>query len=311
MANPIGTSTETTFRRRGWVKLILMIVLVAVCIFVVCPEADAAPGGQFVKQALKSKFGRIGGIIVGGLMLIACILLFPLILYVQYKEAAGIRKTNNDLAVLAEKYNWFEWTTLRTRVKQAVKEIANVWATGDLSSVSSFMTSDYFASQQELLRRWLDEGKQIVYRVEKIQRIEPLAVSVEDEETHSWIRVLVKVDCVDYMRDRHTLEVIKGEVGTTTGFESVWVFVYQNGEWLLSGIEEGSTSFAWAKEKNRIDTSYLDSVWNKKQKVGNAAKASARTGTKSQAASRDSKTNQPIAQPKQRLIPKPTRDEDQ
>ena len=226
-------------------------------------------------------------------MLIACILLLPLILYVQYKEAAGFRKTKYDLAVLAEKYNWFEWTTLRTRVKQAVKEIANVWATGDLSSVSSFMTSDYFASQQELLRRWLDEGKQIVYRVEKIQRIEPLAVSV------------------DYMRDRHTLEVIKGEVGTTTGFESVWVFVDQNGEWLLSGIEEGSTSFAWAKEKNRIDTSYLDSVWNKKQKVGNAAKASARTGTKSQAASRDSKTNQPIAQPKQRLIPKPTRDEDQ
>ncbi len=308
MANSIGASAEITFRRRGWVKLILMIVLIAVCIFVVCPEADAAPGGQFVKLALKSKFG---GIIVGGLMLIACILLLPLILYVQYKEAAGIRKTKSDLAALADKYNWFEWTALRTRIKQAVKEISGVWASGDLSSVSSFMSSDYFASQQELLQRWLDEGKQIVYRVEKIQRIEPLAVSVENEETHSWIRVLVKVDCVDYMRDRHTLEVIKGKVGTTSGFESVWLFVYQNGEWLLSGIEEGWTSFAWAKEKNRIDTSYLDSVWNKKQKVGSAAKAPARTGSKSQAASRDSKTNQPTAQPKQRFIPKPTRDEDQ
>ena len=138
-----------------------------------------------------------------------------------------------------------------------------------------------------------------------------VGVSVEDEETHSWIRVLVTVDCVDYMRDRHTLEVIKGEVGTTTGFRSVWVFVYQNQEWLLAGIEEGSTTLSWASAKNRIDTSYLDSVWNKKQKVGSAAKAPARKGTKSQAASRDSKTNQPTAQPKQRLIPKPTRDEDQ
>ncbi len=311
MANSISSSADASFRCRGWVKLVLMLVLIAVCIFVICPEADAAPGGQFVKQALKSKFGRIGGIIVGGLMLIACILLSPLILYVHYKKSAGIRKTKGDLAVLAEKYNWFEWTALRTRIKKVVRDIAKVWDSGDLSSVSSCMTSDYFASQQELLQRWLDEGKQIVYRLEKIQHIEPLAVSVEDEETHSWIRVLVTVDCVDYMRDRHTLEVIKGEVGMTTGFRSVWVFVYQNREWLLAGIEEGSTTLSWASAKNRIDTSYLDSVWNKKQKVGSAAKGAARTGTKSQAASRDSKTDQPTAQPKQRLIPKPTRDEDQ
>ena len=311
MANSIGSSVEITFQHRRWVKLILMIVLVAVCIIVISPEADAAPGGQFVKQALKTKFGRIGGIIVGGLLLVACILLLPLILYVQYKKSAGIRKTKSDLAVLADKYNWFEWTTLRARIKLAVRDIGKVWSSGDLSSVSSFMTSDYFASQQELLRRWQDEGKQIVYRLEKIQRIDPLAVSVEDEATHSWIRVLVTVDCVDYMRDQHTLEVIKGEVGTTSGFRSVWVFVHQNGEWLLSGIEDASTAFAWASEKNRIDTSYLDSIWSKKQKVGRTAKSPARTGAKSQAASGDSKTNHPTAQPKQRLIRKPSRDEDQ
>ena len=311
MANSISSSAEITSRRHRWVKLILMIVLVAVCIFIICPEADAAPGGQFVKQALKSKYGRIGGLIVGGLMLIAFILFLPLILYVQYKEWAGIRKTKSDLAKLAMKYNWFEWTALREQIKQTVRDIAKVWASGDLSSVSSSMTEDYFNSQQELLRRWVDEGKQIVYRLEKIQRIEPLAVSVEDEETHSWIRVLVTVDCVDYMRDEHTREVIKGDIGTTSGFESVWVFVHQKKEWLLSGIEQGSTSLSWASEKNRIDTSYLDSIWSKRQKTSGTVKAPARTGAKSQTASRDLKTDQPTAQPKQRLIRKPSRDEDE
>ena len=311
MANSIGSTSKVTFQRRGWVNVILMIVLVAVCIFVVCPEADAAPGGQFVKQALKSKYGRIGGIIVGGLMLIAFVLFLPLILYVQYKEWAGIRKTKSDLARLAMKYNRFEWTALRAQIKQTVTDVAKVWASGDLSSVCSSMTADYFNSQQELLQRWVDEGKQIVYRLEKIQRIEPLAVSVEDEETHSWIRVLVSVDCVDYMRDQHTREVIKGEIGTTSGFESVWVFVHQKKEWLLSGIEQGSTSLSWASEKNRIDTSYLDSIWSKRQKTSGTSKVPTRTGAKSQTASSDLETDQPTAKPKQRLVRKPSSDEDQ
>ena len=311
MSNSIGSSVETSSHRRGWINLTLLIVLVAVCFFACCPEAEAAPGGQFVKQMLSSKYGRIGGIIVGGLLFVAFILLLPLILYVKYKESAGIRKTKRDLAALADKYDWFEWTAIRARIKQAVRGIAKVWASGDLSSVSSFMTADYFSSQRELLTRWLDEGKQIVYRLEKIQRIEPLAVSVEDAETHSWIRVLVTVDCIDYVRDQYTHEVVKGDVGTTSGFESVWLFVHQNGEWLLNGIEQGSTSLTWASEKNRVDTSYLDNVWSKRQTTGGSARVSTRVGAKSQSAARDSKTNQPTAQPTQRLVPKPSRDEDE
>jgi hypothetical protein len=305
---------------------LLLVVLVAVCFLVYCPEADAGPGGQFVKQALSSKFGKVGGLIVGGLLLIAVVLLLPLMLYIKYKESAGIRRTKKDLAVLADKYSWFEWLAIRDRVNQAVRKIGQVWDSGDLSSVASFMTVEYFVSQQQLLRRWLDEGKQVVYKLEKVCGIEPLAVRVENADSLSWIRVLVKVDCVDYVRDRHTFEVIKGDVGKTNGFESVWCFAYSGQQWLLNSIEEGSTSLAWASEKNHVSTTYLEALARQRQpdrepapisshagssRTSSSQTGSSRTRDNSQAAAPDSETNQPAAQPKQPLVRKPADDQDQ
>lgn len=289
----------------------LVVAFVAICCLTFCQEADAGPGGQFVKQLLSSKFGAIGAVIVGGGLLVLGILLAPLLIYAWYAEAAGIRKTKTDLAVLAEKYRWFAWKGIRKRAEQAVRDIADVWATGDLSSVASLMTPEYFGSQQGTLQRWVDEGKQIVYRLEKVGRIEPLLVTVESAESHSSIRVLVSVDCVDYMRDNITLEVCKGEVGVTHGFESVWCFIHRDGEWLLHGIEEGSKSLVWATTKNEIDTSYLDSVRRPDQKqtreqTGKPARAKGR----SQSSAFDTTTDQPAARSKQRFVREPADDDE-
>lgn len=290
---------------RVWLQKTLAVVLICACIFACCETAEAGPGGQFVKQALSTKFGRIGGLVVGGLLLIAAIILFPLIAYAYLAERAGIRHTKRDLAKLATKYPWYDWDTFRKRVNQTVRKIADVWATGDLSPAAKFMTSDYFASQQQLVRRWHDEGKQIVYKLDKVNRIEPLAVRVEDEQTWSWIRVLVNVDCVDYMRDESTREVIKGEAGKTNGFECVYCFVYQQGEWLLNGIEKGSTSLTWATTKNQVDTTWLDYARAKETLQRRAAEFS----PTSQPAALDAAADEPAAGKKQRLVRKPARDE--
>ncbi|MBS0206484.1 MAG: hypothetical protein JSS49_26650 [Planctomycetes bacterium] len=311
MYNPIRATAMMNLRRAAWVKPALVAGLVAICFFAFCLEADAAPGGQFVKQALSSKYGRIGALIVGCLLLLLVILLLPLFLYAMYAESSGIRKTKADLAVLAAKYRWFDWLGIRDRVNKAVRDIASVWATGNLSSVAPLMTPDYFASQQALLERWVDEGKQIVYRLEKVRRIEPLAVSVESAEAYSWIRVLVSVDCVDYMRDRHTMEVVKGDVDVSRGFESVWCFVYQDRQWLLNGIEEGSTSLTWATTKNSVDTSYIDSGRDpQRQQVREQDEIPARATRGSQSASLDATPDQPAATPKQRFVGKPANDDE-
>lgn len=310
MFNLIRAVAKIDGRRAEWVRPLFVAGLASICFFAFSLEADAGPGGQFVKQALKSRFGQIGALIVGSLLLVLVILLLPLFIYAKYAESSGIRKTKADLAVLAAKYRWFDWLGIRDRVNKAVRDIASVWATGDLSSVAPLMTPDYFGTQQASLQRWIDEGKQIVYRLEKVRKIEPLAVSVESAEAYSWVRVLVTVDCVDYMRDTHTMEICKGEIDTTKGFESVWCFVYRDGQWLLNGIEEGSTSLTWATTKNSIDTSYLDSVRGPQRQVREQDEMPARTKGKSQAASFDTPTDEPAATPKQRLVRKPAEDDE-
>ncbi len=310
MFNLIRAVAKIDGRRAAWVNPLIMAGLVAICFFAFSLEADAGPGGQFVKQALKSRFGKIGAIIVGCLFLGLIILLLPLLIYATYAKSSGIRKTKADLAVLATKYRWFDWLAIRDRVDQAVRDIASVWATGNLSSVAPLMTPEYFGTQQASLERWVDEGKQIVYRLEKVRKIEPLAVAVESAEAYSWVRVLVSVDCVDYMRDQHTMEICKGEIDVTKGFESVWCFVYRDRQWLLNGIEEGSTSLTWATTKNSVDTSYLESVRAPERKVRDQDEMPARTKGKSQSASFDTPTDEPAAKPKQRLVRKPADDDE-
>lgn len=310
MFNLIRAMAKIDGRRGAWVKPLFMTGLVSICFFAFSLEANAGPGGQFVKQALKSRFGQIGAIIVGCLFLGLVILLLPLIMYAKYAESRGIRKTKADLTTLASQYRWFDWLGIRDRVNQAVRDIAGVWATGDLSSVAPLMTPEYFGTQQASLQRWVDEGKQIVYRLEKIRKIEPLAVSVESAEAYSWVRVLVTVDCVDYMRDTHTMEICKGEVDTTKGFESVWCFVYRDRQWLLNGIEEGSTSLTWATTTNSIDTSYLDSGRGPQRQVREQDEMPVRSKGKSQSASFDTPADQPAAKPKQRLVRKPADDDE-
>lgn len=306
----IGEIAEIHVRRTGWVKPFVVAGLVSIFFFALSLEADAAPGGQFVKQALSTKYGKIGAVIVGCLLLGLVILLLPLFIYALYAESSGIRKTKADLAVLAAKYRWFDWLGIRDRVNKAVRDIAGVWATGNLSSVAPLMTPEYFGTQQASLQRWIDEGKQIVYRLEKVRKIEPLAVSVESAESYSWIRVLVSVDCVDYMRDELTKEICKGEIDVTKGFESVWCFVYRDRQWLLNGIEEGSTSLTWATTKNSIDTSYLETVGKPQRQVREQDEMPARAKGKSQSASFDTPTDEPAAQPKQRLVRKPADDDE-
>jgi hypothetical protein len=285
----------------------VLTVLVVYCFFVSCSEANAGPGGQFVKLLFGTKLGWI----LGGLLLLASILLAPLLIYAELALAAGIRRTKKDLARLAQKYPWFEWPTIRKRVEAAVRRIGSVWASGDLTSAAAFMTEDYFTSQQELLSRWIDEGKFIVYRLDKVRKIEPLAVEVEDAENYSTIRVLVTVDCLDYMRYRNSSEVVKGKAEPERGFNSIWCLIHHDGQWLLNGIEDGAQSLVWATEKNLVDTKFLDSVLVRQPQPDRVpADFAGSDRSRSQSAPFDSPADQPAAQSKDRLVRKPTDDQD-
>ena len=221
-------------------------------VLVVMPdEALAGPGGQFVKAAFKTPFIR-------WILVFLAILLFPLVIYIYVREKLGIRRTKADLAGIARRHPVFAWPKIKAHVMRAIRDIHRVWSTGDLSSVAHYMTEDYYLSQQAMLDRWAEEGKRNVNEVRRINKVQPLHVSVEDDDSLSIISVLVDVKVVDYLENVATGKVVKGNKKPQDGFETIWMFVLVDGQWLLHSIEDGSESLVMAQERNRIDTGYLD-----------------------------------------------------
>ena len=238
-------------------RLLLMGLAVSLVFLIFSEDAVAGPGGQFVKKALSSKFGRWGALLIGGLLLIAFIIFLPLILYIAWKERRGIKRTQNDLETLAADYPWFRWPVLEKRARKAVKAIYKVWSTADLSSASEYMTAECYSTQQATLKRWVAEGYTIVCRLKNVKKIAPLAVMVENEESFSWVRVLVRLEVMDYLQDTQTREIVQGKDEVDSSFDTVWMFAYLDGEWLLHSIEEGTTSLHWANTANEIETGFL------------------------------------------------------
>lgn len=217
------------------------------------------------------------------ILLILAGLITPIVLIDRIRHFRGVRQTKRDLAVLAEKYPSFAWPTVRTRVDQAVRKFYDLWATVDLTGAAKYMTPEFFSAQQNQLKKWKKEGKQIVRRLNRLRRIEPLAVSVEDDKNPSWIRVEVTLDRADYQCDPYTRQVVKGKQELQKGVHEIWWMVYNGKHWVLKAIEDGTAILNWASWKNRIDTSVLD-YKRAKESSGEMATAGEAVPSKSTAA---------------------------
>jgi len=195
---------------------------------------------------------------VGLILIILAGLVMPIILIDRIRHFRGVRQTKRDLARLAEKYPWFSWPTVRSRADQAVRKYYDLWATVDLTGAAKYMTPEFFAAQQDQLKRWKKEGKQIVRRLNRLRRLDPLAVAVEDDSSPSWIRVEVTMDRVDYLNDHYTRQTVKGKQELQKGVHEIWWLVYNGKSWVVKSIEDGTSIQNWANWKNRVDTSLLE-----------------------------------------------------
>jgi hypothetical protein len=197
----------------------------------------------------------------------------PLLLYDRFKYSRGAAQTKRDLARLAEKYPYFEWLSLKKRVEQAVRKVYELWPTADLSGALKLLSPEFFAKQQAELKKWEKEGRQIVRRLSRLRRIEPLAVSVEDDKTPSWVRVIVLLDRVDYHRDAYTLELVHGASTPQYNVEEVWVMSYNGKKWVVQDVEDNTQAVHWAAWPNRLDTTVLDYKASKGTNAPAAAEA--------------------------------------
>jgi hypothetical protein len=232
------------------VRVLLVAALFSLLAVLDADVAWAGPGGVFVKAAAKSTLGKIVFGILG-------VLFLPLIIWVLGAQALGVRRTRKELELLAKARPEFAWGKLEAEARAAVLDIYAAWKADDLAAVEHRMAPEYFESQKELLERWRDEGKVNVIDLRGQVKLKPLFVKTETVVSYSLVALLVEAQVVDYLQDESTGKVLKGKKEWDPGFEAVWVLTYREGRWLVTRIEDGSTSLSFARLKNEIDPRYL------------------------------------------------------
>jgi hypothetical protein len=240
----------TYWQRHPWAWLGGLLVL-AICLQIAWPEtALAGPGGLFVKAVFKTFWGKL-------LFAVVCFVFLPLIAYVLWRQAFEVRRCKRDLAALARELPMFAWAPLEAHVRTAVGAFYRAWRRGDLAQAAEYVMPGFLESQRDLLDRWNEEGKVNAFELHgSIQRVAPLHVRVETEDSLSVVAVLVCANVTDFLAEISTGKVIKGNTEPEET-ESVIYFAYSDGAWRIASIEEGSQSLVVATMKNELDASYL------------------------------------------------------
>jgi hypothetical protein len=234
-------------RKRTFVIKLLFLLITCILLFTVC--AYAAPGGEIVEAAFKTRIGKI-------IFVLLALLLSPLIIYVTAKEKIAISRAQKALNELAKVNSNFRWTALNERAHEVVTQVYSAWKKADVEQAMEWMTQWYWQNQKlTVLDEWESEGLRNICKLNKIRRIKPIYVEYEDEEpgdgNGSRVVLLVEVNLQDYLIDINTDKLVKGDK-KPKDYESIWTFIIEDEKWKLTMIEESSLSLHYAKMKNDI-----------------------------------------------------------
>jgi len=220
----------------------------AVVALLAVEPAMAGPGGQIARAAVDTFWGRI----ILGLLFI---FFLPLILYILLREKLSERRARRDLAFMARHSAQFDWLKIQQRAKDCFLRVHSGWEKENLSQVSEWMTDWYWQNQQMVhLDRWKREGLVNVCKVKKITGIHPLLFvhrNSGEEHEDSMIAILISANMQDYLQNRSTGKVVEG-CKKFKEVETIWTFTLIDGSWMVSDIEEGSMSLAYAKQVKHL-----------------------------------------------------------
>ena len=229
-----------------------LFLIALVSLFAMPDYALAGLGGTFVKTATKSTFMKV---LLGGLFLVAAVVLLPLILYVVVSEHKASKRCKETLTEVSEEFPFFAWQGIHNRVEEIVKHLHSIWETGDLSSAESMMVPRYYASQPQMMEYWKDVGQKNILTLKKLKRIRPLLVHTGSvfERPHVMVQVDLKV--IDYLMDAEG-KVLHGSKEVDDASQ-LWRMEYYTGSWCLSSIETDDQSLNLALTDNSIDHDFL------------------------------------------------------
>ena len=228
---------------------IILVLIVFVIIIFSNEPIYAAAGGSIAKAITKSFWGKL-------LFFLIFLIFLPLIIWGYLKEYFAVKKTMSDLRTLAVSNRVFDWLSLKMRATEVFTRVQTAWDKNNIEEVSDWMDDWYWQNQKYIhLENWENKGQQNIVNVKKIQDIKPLYVQYSNEPNAEGSRVILSItaEMQDYLIRLSDKMVIEGDKEFKV-VESIWTFVYKEGNWVVQNIEEGSSSFAYAKMENIIST---------------------------------------------------------
>lgn len=227
-------------------------------LFVVEP-AFAGPGGAIAKAVANSFWAKL---------VIALLVLFflPLICYTLIREWLASRRSLKDLRFMARHHKAFDWLTLRHRIQDCFFRVHAAWQQEDVTTASQWMSDWYWQNQQFAhLNRWQQQNLTNICEIKALKSIKPLLFTHRNEGSaheNSILVVLITANMMDYLKQRDTGVIVEGSADYQD-VERVWTFIFQQGTWKVSMIEESSTSLEYAnmiKLLPAIETTLLSPI---------------------------------------------------
>lgn len=204
--------------------------------------AFAGPGGKIAKAIAQTFWGKV--ILIG-----LTIFFLPLLIYFFLKEHRAKKRVLNDLKVVARISPDFDWIKLRKRIQDCFHRVHAAWEKSDVSEASEWMTDWYWQNQQTVfLDRWERDGLVNICQVDKINYIKPILFSFRGDEKRpgegSELAVIIEARMKDYLERKSDGKLIEGSRKKKDVIR-VWSFTFENGNWVVSNIDEGSNSLEY------------------------------------------------------------------
>lgn len=229
---------QAKHRLRTWTWRLTLVALI--CLLPL--PAWAAPGGKIVSGLFKSFWGKV-------LLGLLVIVVLPLIIWTLLKEARARKQTLALMHRLAPLSPNFEWLAVRERIADCFTRVHAAWTDERMEDASAWMTDWYWRNQQmAVLDRWKRENLVNHCTVKKVTGVKPLHLAYRnDDGEHGGSRLVVLISATmeDYLAERDTGKVVEGKKGFG-GADFVWTFSLEDGQWLVSNIEDASFSLTYA-----------------------------------------------------------------
>lgn len=152
-----------------------------------------------------------------------------------YRRVKAKSITKKNMKFFAENGNNWDYKEIQPRVKEAYFKIQECWRRNDVDYAADFLSQNMHTSFQSKLE-WMDIRNERAVQ-KNVRLISASPVFAEDREgvENDRLWYLIHGKMTGYYIDKNTRRVVRGSL-LPESFYEYWVFVYENGRWVLDEI---------------------------------------------------------------------------